>query len=228
MGWTRYFRRARWDAERAAEIEAHVRLETDHNRALGMGEAEAEAAARRKFGNAGGVREEIYRINTFGLLENLARDVAYGLRTLRRNPGFAAVAILSLALGIGANTAIYGLVDVLILRPLPVLRPHELARLSLTPSDRAIAYDRIADGAGAFSGTFAHGGVYNFNLQVDGREERVQLERATADYFSVLGVSPLLGRTFAAGEQAAVISYDYWQRRFNLDPTALGKTFPMG
>src|ERR1051326_760045 len=113
MGWSRFFRRSRWDAERASEIESYIQIQTDDNVARGMTPQEARAAAQRKFGNSTRVREEIYRMNSIVLLENFVRDVVYGLRSLRKSPGFAAVAISSLALGIGANSAIFSLVDTL-------------------------------------------------------------------------------------------------------------------
>src|SRR5689334_5633069 len=129
MGWSRFLRRRRWHAERAAEIEAHIELEAADNVATGMAPAEARAAVLGKFGNPTYIREEIYRMNSAGVVENFVRDVVYGLRNLRRSPGFAAVAVVSLALGIGANTAIFSLVDALMLRSLPVQRPDELVQL---------------------------------------------------------------------------------------------------
>src|SRR5262245_24932963 len=118
MSWTRFFRRSRWDEERAREIEAHLAIETDDHLARGLSPDRARAAARRKLGNATLVREEIYHMNTIGVVDSVWQDLKYGARGLRHNPGFALVAVLSLALGIGANTAIFQLIDAVRLRTL--------------------------------------------------------------------------------------------------------------
>jgi hypothetical protein len=127
MSIRRFFRRGRWDDERARELEAHLAIETDENVARGMSRDQARAAARRKLGNATLIREEIYRINTISVIDSVWQDLKYGLRGLRMNPGFALVAILSLALGIGANTAIFQLIDAVRLRTLPVNDPQQIA-----------------------------------------------------------------------------------------------------
>ena len=103
MGISRFFRRAQWDRERLAEIESYVQIEADENIARGMRENEAYAAARRKFGNITLIREEIYRINSINFGEAILTDLQYGLRTLRAHPTFTTVALLTLAIGIGAE-----------------------------------------------------------------------------------------------------------------------------
>src|SRR5215212_4852669 len=101
MPWTRFLRRNRWDDERARELESYLAIETDENITRGMSPRDAREAARRKLGNTTLVREEIYRMNTIGVLDSAWRDLRYGARLLRLNPAFAFVAIMSLALGVG-------------------------------------------------------------------------------------------------------------------------------
>src|SRR4029077_2414674 len=131
MSWFRFLRRSRWDDERARELEAHLAIEIDENLARGMSPRDARDAARRKLGNTMQIREEIYRMNTVGILDTIWRDLRYGVRLLRLNPGFAAVAILSLALGVGANTAIFQLLNALRLRTLPVAHPEQLVEIKI-------------------------------------------------------------------------------------------------
>jgi len=136
MSWSRFFRRERWDDERARELESYLAIETDENIARGMTLADARDAARRKLGNQTLVREEIYQMNTMSLIDSVWRDLRHGTRLLRLNPGFAIVAILSLALGVGANTAIFQLLDAVRLRALPVREPSQLAEIRIdTTSD---------------------------------------------------------------------------------------------
>ena len=134
MRWRRYLERSRRDSDLAQEIAHYIAQETEDNVARGMNPADARLAALRRFGNRQSVREAVYRMNSVNWFEVVIQDLRYGLRQLRRRPGFALAAIVSLALGIGANTAIFTLVDQIVLRLLPVERPHELVRLRLDGS----------------------------------------------------------------------------------------------
>src|SRR5512140_3315310 len=170
MSWKRFFRRAQWDAERARELDAYLQIETDENVARGLTPDEARRAAYRKLGNPTVIREEIYRMNTVGWLSTLWQDLKYGARVLRLNPAFAAVAIFSLALGIGANSAIFQLLDAVRLRTLPVDKLQQLADVRIArqrtktesfngrqPNLTNALFEEVRARQQAFSGIFAFG-----------------------------------------------------------------------
>jgi predicted permease len=246
MSWTRFLRRNRWDDERARELEAHLAIETDDNLARGMSAADARAAARRKLGNVTQIREEIYRMNTVALLDTLWQDLRYGLRLLRLNPAFAAVAILSLALGVGANTAIFQLLNALRIRALPVPHAEQLAEVRITaPKGKSGSFngphpmltnplwERIRDRQEAFSAAFAWGATA-FELSGGGESREAEGLWVSGDFFRALDVRPVLGRTLTAADDRrgcaappAVISYGFWQREYGGLPTALGRTLTL-
>ncbi|HVN03693.1 MAG TPA: ABC transporter permease [Bryobacteraceae bacterium] len=228
MTWTQFFRRRWWDEERAREISAYLEIETADNTARGMPPAEAAAAAHRKFGNTGLVQEEIHCMNTIGWLEGAWQDLRYAVRTLRLSPGFAAVAILSLALGMGANTAIFQLLDAVRLRSLPVARPQELAEVKIAGGNHGMGlnqpygeltrplWELIRDKQQVFSGVFA----WSANERYIGRGAEMRHFNellVSGGFFRVLGVTPYRGRLIepqdegACPEPVAVASYSYWQ-----------------
>src|SRR5579872_309539 len=137
MSWRRFLKRGRWDRERLEELESYLQMEIDQNVARGMPYAEAHALARRKLGNRTLIREEIYRMNTLAFLDTLIRDVRYSLRALRLNPVFAVVALLTIAIGIGANTAVFSVVNSVLLRP-----------LNYPQSEQLVALRQVAPGVG--------------------------------------------------------------------------------
>lgn len=208
MSIKRFFRRSRWDDERAREFEAHLAIETDDNIARGMNHAEARDAARRKLGNATLIREEIYQMNTMTLIDSVWRDLTYGVRLLRLNPAFALVAILSLALGVGANTAIFQLLDAMQFRALPVKDPQQLVEIGNISKHRwgnatgrraqltNALWEQIRDQQQAFSGTFAWG-VNRFDLSTGGESRLVDGLWVSGEFFDVLGVPPFVGRVFS-------------------------------
>ena len=239
----RFFRRSRWDDEREREIEAYLAQETDDNIARGMTPVEARYAARRKLGNATLVREEIYRMNTIRVVDELWQDVRYGARLLRLNPGFALVAVLSLSLGIGANTAIFQLIDAVRLRALPVERPDEIALVRVANLDGARGsfnswhpavtnpiWERLRDADLPFAGLFAWGGQ-SFDVAERG-PARISDGGlwVSGDYFRAIGVRPALGRLLTPDDDRrgcgprAVLSHAYWQRERGGDLAIVGKT----
>ena len=129
MSWRRFFRRASWDRDRAEELRSYLEIETDENIARGMSPDAARRAAHLKLGNTVRIREEIYRMNTISPLETFGRDLRLALRGMRRRPGFTLAVVLTLALGIGANTAIFGVVDGVLIKPLPYPNADELVSI---------------------------------------------------------------------------------------------------
>jgi hypothetical protein len=147
MRWRRFWQRTRRDEDLAVEIESYLAHEADANIARGASEDEARDAARRRLGNTALVREEIYEMNSLGLIESICRDAGLGLRHLRRDPAFACSAILILALGIAATTVIFSIVHGVLLRDLPYDQPGRLAALGSSPRDSGFqsAYAGAAD-----------------------------------------------------------------------------------
>ena len=243
MAFSKFLRRGRWAEERARELEAHLAIEIDANLARGMTPQEARDAARRKLGNTTLVREEIYRMNTIGFLEALIQDLRYGIRLLRLNPGFAAVAILSIALGVGANATMFQLLNALRIRTLPVARPEQLAAVRIAGDhlNRSGSFngrhavltnplwERIRDRQEAFSSVFAWGAP-QFDLSAGGESRPVDGLWVSGEFFNTLEVRPMLGRVLTAADDrrgcaapAAVISYGFWQREYGGSASALGR-----
>jgi len=231
MAWKRFLHRTRWDEERRLEIESHLALEIDENIARGMSPDEARFAAYRKFGNVTLAREQIFRMNTIALLDALWRDLRYAARLLRLNPGFAAVAVLSLALGIGANTAIFSLVNEFLLRVLPVRNPEELVLFravegvngrmsragenngsidpatgrSSTTSFSLLIFERFRAHHGVLSDMFAFAPLSaQPHVLIDGRPEvAVSAQLVSGTYHSGLGVAARVGRTFTPDDDVS-------------------------
>lgn len=240
MGWMKYFRRAQWERERAEEIDSYIEIETAENEERGMAPEEARAAALRRFGNRQLVQEEIREMNTIRPVESMLRDLRYAARALRRSPGFFCTAVLTLALGIGANTAIFSIVDSLLVRPLPYPRADRLAQISLeflgqggglNTAVNGRIWEMVRDGAPALDKAVYSASVTGINLAFPGqnRAEFARQQRVGSGYFRVLGVAPMVGREFSADEDrvggppVAVISHALWQRVFASDPAVTGK-----
>ncbi len=237
MSWTRFFRRGRWDEERARELGAYLEPETSENIGRGMSPEVAHDAARRKLGNLTQIREEIYHMNSFNILGTLSQDVRYALRTLRKNPGFTAVAILTLALGIGANTAIFSIVNAVLLRPLPYPDSGKLVMVWATDQSRGAtedvnSYPNFEDWkhqSKSFEGMAA---LTNRNVTFSAGNEAEILPavQASPDLFNVLRIAPAMGRGFLPGEeeqgasQVAILSDGMWRERFSARPDIVNQT----
>jgi predicted permease len=214
------------------EINAHLALEIDRLCEEGLSREEAETAARRRFGNVTRAGERFYESNRWLWWEHLKRDLVFALRVLRREPGFAAIAVLSLALGIGANALVFSVVNALVLRPLPVDHPSELVFVGRdsNPDQSFPNYRDLRDRNQTFAGLAAYR-ISPIELEGQSSPARTWGYLATGNYFDLLGVHPLLGRFFHAEDDLhagaspyAVLSYACWRGRFGADPDIVGKT----
>ena len=261
MGWNdltmrlrTLFSRRRAERELDEELSFHLAMETEKNRARGVDPGEAGRMARREFGGVEHFREECRDARGLSALENLVRDVRYGARVLGRTPVFTAVAMASLAIGIGANTAVFSLVDTVLLRSLPVQHAEELVVLgwSANNSLRVNTTYSVSSGGGArgrwhtnvfswpmfesarrsgiLAETIGYSQLPRLNVMTNGESRVTGGMAVTGNYFSGLGVRMALGRPLVAdddsegGTTAAVISYRLWERAFGLDPAAVGRT----
>jgi MacB-like periplasmic core domain len=242
MGINRFFRRAQWDRERLAEIESYVQIEADENMARGMREKEAYAAARRKFGNITLIREEIYRMNSVNFAEAILSDIQYGLRTLRAHPTFTAVALMTLSIGIGANTAVFSVVNSVPLKPLAYPNPDELVAIrQVAPAAGGLA--NVSDGFLLSPSMYVTYDEHNRSFQSMGvwakglasvtgigEPEQVRDVGITDGVLEALRVAPALGRWLASQDQVPngprnlMLGNGYWQRRFGGLRSVIGRT----
>jgi predicted permease len=241
------FRRRRFDADLEEEMRLHLELRQQEKIQAGLAPDEARSAAMRRFGNPTALREASHTAWGWQWFERFLQDISYGLRGMLRSPSVTAIAILSLALGIGANTAIFSLLDAVMLRVLPVQEPDRLVLFGHglwvgsqdTLPDRSWDlfsypfYREISQKKDVFSGVTAidsiefssHGSVAN------GSPEVINADLVSGSFFSVLGVQPFLGRTLTEADDrapgagpVAVASYSWWKQRFGSDPSVLGRT----
>ena len=227
------FRRSRRDAEIREELRFHLETEEDERRDAGLSAADARRAARRDLGNVTVIEESTREAWRWTVLERLGQDVNYALRITRRRPGFTAAAILSLTLGIGANVAIFSLLDALLLEQLPVRRPGELVQL-VEPARQGIndrfvyaTYEPIRDGATRLSSVAVMTDDAESEVIEGGVLHRAVAQLVSANYFSVLGVDAARGRVFHdlprdSSQLVAVISDGYWRRQFGASESVLG------
>jgi putative ABC transport system permease protein len=222
------------DRELDDEIKAHLRLLAERYVRQGMSEVEAEWAARRQFGNITSLKEANREMRGIRLIDTFFQELRFGLKILRRNPGFTVVAVLTLALGTGVITAIFSVVNAVMLRPLPYRDPD---RLVLVPNARDSDFLRWREQAKAFENMAA----YSDNTAIltgSGEPERLEAKLVSADLFATLGVAPALGRAFTpeeasraitreednvSGAPVVILSDSLWRRRFGSDPQVIGR-----
>ncbi len=234
------FNKQRKDREFDDEIESHLRMQIEDNVRLGMTPEEARREALMKLGGIESTKEAYRDQRRLRWIETFWQDLRFGARMLRKNPGFTGVAVVSLALGIGGNTAIFTLLDQVLLRLLPVRNPQELVQIqwrgernALSIGDGTVSYPfyrDIRDRNQVFTGVISR---FPLTLGVahQGQTDRVEGELVSGNYFEVLGVPAALGRLFTpeddripSGHPLAVLSYHYWTERFAADPKVLGQT----
>ncbi|HVX67650.1 MAG TPA: ABC transporter permease [Bryobacteraceae bacterium] len=226
--------RERFDEDLAEEMKLHLALRSEEKQAGGMPADEAEAAARRQFGNVTRAAERSRESWGWTFLDTVAQDLRYGWRSLAANPGFTATAVLSLALGIGANTAIFGIVNALMLRTLPVPEPGSLMVVKYTDGEYFTnpLWEQVRDHQQSFSGALAYLGD-RFNLANGGESHFANGLWVSGEFFRTLGVPALRGRVFTQDDDrhgggvagpVAVISYRFWKGHFNGDPDVVGRT----
>ncbi len=240
MNWfTQLFSRRHLYGELSEEIQEHLYEKIEGFVASGMPRKEAAAAARREFGNVTLIEEESHTVWRWLSVEEFFIDIRFGLRILRKKPSFTSVAVLTLALGIGASTSVFSLINAVLIRSLPYREPERLVYLwspnprfqlpieYLTPMNADFFDLQKQNHSFASLALF---GPARFNLSSEGRADALGGARVTGDFFKTMGIAPELGRPVDAGddqqghEQVAVISHQLWQTQFGAEPDILGKT----
>jgi len=230
------WRRTRKASDFGAEIEAHIALESERLQEQGFSYEDAQTEARRTFGNVTRVQERFYETSRWPAWDHFWQDIRYAARMLRKSPGFTAIAVLTIALGIGATTAIFSLVDATLLHPLPYPHPEELVRIEddlpgAGATDAGISIPEFKDLQR--SGIFQYVVLEIFgsaNLTGVSQPSRMQYEGVSPAYFAMLGVKPELGQTFDPQDQTpgftldVVISDGLWKRAFGSDPHIVGRS----
>jgi putative ABC transport system permease protein len=228
------FRRDSAEADLERELRDHLDIEAEEQREAGLNKEEAEYAAKRAFGNPALVKEDVRTAWGFQWIETLLQDLRYGLRQLKRNPGFTVVAVLTLGLGIGANTALFSVVNGVLLNPLPYPEPERLVSVDASKHNfthGSISYPNFLDWH-RMNRSFSHFAVSRstgFLFTGAGTPEELDAAAVTSDFFPMLGIRPVLGRSFNSTEdqigltQVAAISTDLWKRKFGASPDIIGR-----
>jgi predicted permease len=229
------FRRKRSADDFAEEIKSHLELEADELRSEGLSEEEARRKAKVEFGNVQAAQERFYLRSRIVWFDNLVRDIQFAIRQLARNPGFAAVAFLVLALGIGASVAIFAFVDAALLEPLPYANPSRIMFVNESDTELPgwpLSYPDFLDWQ-ALNKSFSSLDIFTgsgYLLRTSSGAEPVHGERVSGGFFRTLGVQPILGRDFNPGEDrlgganVMLLSYGAWVHRFGAQPEVVGRT----
>ncbi len=219
-------RRDRVERDLDLEVRGYVEMLEAHKVTTGMARSQAHREAVLELGGVEQVKEQVREVRIGNLLENLWQDLRYGCRTLARNPGFTAVAVVSLALGIGGNSAMFSIVNGVLLQPLPYPAPERLVRVTGYYPKGALQVLRQQSRTMDIAG-YQPGG--EMNLTGQGEAQRLQGATVSANFFSILGAQPAIGRTFEAGEDVpgrdslVILSHALWQKKFAGDPSILGR-----
>jgi predicted permease len=220
------------------EMDFHIAERTDDLVARGMSTGAARYEAKRRFGNYGAQKEHTRERDLFASIDTLIGDLRYSFRSLRSAPAFTAVAVLSLGLGIGANTAIFTLLDTVMLRSLPVSRPHELLVIGRGTDDGSSPtvtnplWEALRDRQDVFAGVAAYAPT-EYNLSDAGEVRLVQASWVSGDFFSMLGIQPALGRLLSKSDDwrgcpaVAVISDSFWRSEYGANANVVGKTISL-
>jgi len=228
--WTRFPRRDERESALDKELQFHIEEKITDLRASGLTEQEARRRVRLEFGGMEQVKEECRDVRNFYVVDRFVQDVRYALRSLGKTPGFVAAVIGTLALGIGANTAIFSLISAVLLRPLPFLDPAHLVQLNESDPRNGVGPVSYQDlevwrnHTTSFDGMFAYG-VVSTDLRGVDSPERIATVRAEPGLLQMLGVQPIAGRTFREDDPSnvAVIGAGLWKRRFGGDPSCIGR-----
>jgi putative ABC transport system permease protein len=231
------------DREFAAEMESHLQLQIEDNLRSGMSAQEARRQALIKLGGIEQTKEAYRDRRGLPVLETLLQDLRFAARMLRKNPGVTAIVVLTLALGVGANTAIFGLVNGLLLQRLPVPAPEQIAALVIQSGDSSLGalgfsypqFVEFREQTAPICEVFGSATAWRLNFTAEGHSDTLTVGGVSSNYFSALGVKPALGRLVLPGEgehpgepAILVLSYSFWQRRFGGDPQVIGKQVRMG
>ena len=237
--WRALTGQSRLAVEMAAEMDSHIERYAADLVARGVEPGEARRQARMEFGSAAAAAEECREAVGMRWPDEFARDLRYAVRVLRKSPTFTAAAVATLALCIGANTAIFSVVDAVLLRPLPYAHPEQLFSVARHFHGKGSdgyqmnlwggAWEAVRDNAAYVDASVFSDGSMGVNFAAGGRVEYVKQQRVSAGFFRVLGIAPLIGREFSANEDrqggpaVAVLSYALWKRAFHADPSIVGR-----